>query len=54
MKKLAAVFFILLFASTASAQVISNPSTNARMDGLGVANWQIEDDFNIWVNPAQI
>jgi hypothetical protein len=54
MKKLAAVFFTLLFASTASAQVITNPSTNARMDGLGVANWQIEDDFNIWINPAQV
>ncbi|HTN43521.1 MAG TPA: hypothetical protein VMN77_06955 [Nitrospiria bacterium] len=54
MKKLAAVIFTLLFASTASAQVITNPSTNARMDGLGVANWQIEDDFNIWINPAQV
>ncbi|HUK56948.1 MAG TPA: hypothetical protein VLY20_09855 [Nitrospiria bacterium] len=54
MKKLAAVFFILLFASTASAQVITNPSTNARMDGLGVQNWQVEDDFNIFINPAQI
>jgi len=54
MKKLAAVFFTLLFASTASAQVITSPSTNARMDGMGVANWQIEDDFNIWINPAQI
>lgn len=54
MKKLAAVFLTILFASSASAQVISNPSTNARMDGLGVQNWQIEDDFNLWVNPAQI
>lgn len=54
MKKLAAAFFILLFASTASAQVILQPSTNSRMDGLGVANWQVEDDFNIWMNPAQI
>ncbi len=54
MKKLAAVFLALLFASTASAQVISNPTTNARMDGMGVANWQIEDDFNIWINPAQL
>lgn len=54
MKKLAAVFFTLLFASTASAQVITSPSTNARMDGLGVANWQIEDDFNIWINPGQL
>jgi hypothetical protein len=54
MKKLAAVFLTLLFASTASAQVISNPSTNARMDGMGVANWQIEDDFNIFINPAQL
>ncbi|HET6465276.1 MAG TPA: hypothetical protein VFH55_06680 [Nitrospiria bacterium] len=54
MKKLAAVFFTLLFASTASAQVIMSPSTNARMDGMGVANWQIEDDFNIWINPGQI
>jgi hypothetical protein len=24
------------------------------MDGLGVANWQIEDDFNIWINPGQL
>ncbi|MEK6684133.1 MAG: hypothetical protein AABY46_05670, partial [Nitrospirota bacterium] len=54
MKKLAAIFIALLFASTASAQVISNPTTNARMDGMGVGNWQIEDDFNIWVNPAQL
>ncbi|MBI3611010.1 MAG: hypothetical protein HY204_09960 [Nitrospirae bacterium] len=54
MKKLAAIFLTLLFASTASAQVISNPTTNARMDGLGVNNWQIEDDFNIWINPAQL
>jgi hypothetical protein len=54
MKKLAAVLFTLLFASTASAQVITSPSTNARMDGLGVANWQIEDDFNIWINPGQL
>lgn len=54
MKKLAAVFFTLLFASTASAQVITNPSTNARMDGMGVANWQVEDDFNIFINPGQI
>jgi hypothetical protein len=54
MKKLAAVFLTLLFASTASAQVISNPTTNARMDGMGVANWQIEDDFNIFINPAQL
>lgn len=54
MKKLAAVFLTLLFASTASAQVISNPTTNARMDGMGVANWQIEDDFNVFINPAQL
>ncbi len=54
MKKLAAVFLTLLFTSTASAQVISNPTTNARMDGMGVANWQIEDDFNIFINPAQL
>lgn len=54
MKKLALVLVVLLFASVASAQVISNPTTNARMDGLGVKNWQIEDDFNIWINPAQI
>jgi hypothetical protein len=54
MKKLAAVFIVLLFASTASAQVISNPTTNARMDGMGVANWQIEDGFNIFINPAQL
>lgn len=54
MKKLAAVFITLLFASTASAQVIFNPTTNARLDGLGVANWQVEDDFNIFINPAQI
>jgi hypothetical protein len=54
MKKLAAMVLILLFASTASAQVISNPSTNARMDGMGVANWQVEDDFNIFINPGQI
>lgn len=54
MKKLAFVLVVLLFASVASAQVISNPTTNARMDGLGVANHQIEDDFNIWINPAQI
>jgi hypothetical protein len=54
MKKLAAVFLTLLFASTASAQVITSPSTNSRMDGMGVANWQIDDDFNIWINPAQI
>jgi hypothetical protein len=54
MKKLAAVFFALLFASTASAQVISNPTTNARMGGMGVANWQIEDGFNIFINPAQL
>ena len=55
MKKFAAILVTgLLFASTASAQVISNPTTNARMDGLGVSNWQIEDDFNIWINPAQI
>lgn len=54
MKKLAAVFITLLFASTASAQIISNPTTNARMDGMGVANWQIEDDFNIFINPAQL
>ena len=54
MRKLAAVFLTLLFASTASAQVISNPTTNARMDGMGVANWQVEDDFNIFINPAQL
>jgi len=54
MKKLAAIFFTLLFASTASAQVISNPTTNARMGGLGVDNWQIEDGFNIFINPAQL
>ena len=54
MKKLAAVILTLLFASTASAQVIINPSTNARMDGMGVANWEIEDDFNIFINPAQL
>jgi len=54
MKKLAVVIFTLLMASTASAQVILSPSTNARMDGLGVANWQVEDDFNIWINPAQL
>src|SRR3990172_8525705 len=54
MKKLALVLVVLLFASVASAQVISNPTTNARMGGLGVANHQIEDDFNIWINPAQI
>jgi hypothetical protein len=54
MKKLAAMVLTLLFASTASAQVISNPSTNARMDGMGVANWQVEDDFNIFINPGQI
>ncbi|HEY5594504.1 MAG TPA: hypothetical protein VIL61_05020 [Nitrospiria bacterium] len=54
MKKLAAVFLTLLFASTASAQVISNPTQNSRMVGLGVQNWQIEDDFNIFINPAQL
>jgi hypothetical protein len=54
MKKLALVIVVLLFASAASAQVIINPTTNARMDGLGVANHQIVDDFNIWNNPAQI
>jgi len=54
MKKLAAVIFALLFASTASAQVISNPSQNARMLGMGVQNQQIEDDFNIFINPAQL
>ncbi|MBI3995792.1 MAG: hypothetical protein HY349_07440, partial [Nitrospirae bacterium] len=25
-----------------------------RMGGLGVANWQIEDGFNIFINPAQL
>ena len=54
MKKLSAVFVTLVFVSSASAQVISNPTTNARMGGLGVSNWQIEDDFNIWINPAQL
>ncbi|MBI3810854.1 MAG: hypothetical protein HY283_01415 [Nitrospirae bacterium] len=54
MKKLAAVFLTLLFASTASAQVISNPTRDSRMAGMGVANWQIEDDFNIFINPAQL
>lgn len=54
MKKLAAVFLTLLFATTTSAQVISNPTTNSRMDGMGVANWQIEDDFNIFINPATL
>ncbi len=54
MKKLAAILVTLLFASSAWAQVVSNPTTNARMGGLGVDNWQIEDDFNIWINPAQI
>ncbi|MBI3994694.1 MAG: hypothetical protein HY349_01825, partial [Nitrospirae bacterium] len=54
MKKLAAVFLTLMVASTASAQVISNPTTNSRMGGLGVANWQIEDGFNIFINPAQL
>lgn len=54
MKKLAAIFVTLAFVSSASAQVISNPTTNARMEGLGVSNWQIEDDFNIWINPAQL
>jgi hypothetical protein len=54
MKKLAAVFIVLLFASTASAQVISNPTQNARMLALGVQNQQIEDDFNIFINPAQL
>jgi hypothetical protein len=54
MRKLAAVFLTLLFASTASAQVISNPTFNSRMGGMGVDNWQVEDDFNIFINPAQL
>ena len=54
MKKWAVLFIALLFTTTASAQVISNPSPNARMLGLGVPNHQINDDFNIWINPAQI
>ena len=54
MIRLAAIFMTLFFVSSASAQVISNPTTNARMGGLGVSNWQIEDDFNIWINPAQL
>jgi hypothetical protein len=54
MKKWATLFIALLFASPVSAQIIHNPSTNARMDGLGVSNHQINDDFNIWINPAQV
>lgn len=54
MKKLAAVFVLSLIASPAFAQVIIDAPTNARMDGLGVANHQIDDDFNVWINPAQV
>ena len=54
MKKLAAVVIGLFFASSAYAQVIFDETTNARMDGLGVANYQIDDDFNIFINPAQV
>jgi hypothetical protein len=44
---------VLLSASTVLAQSVSNV-TNARMDGLGVQNWQVEDPYNIFINPAQI
>ena len=59
MKKWATFFIALLFTSPVSAQVIIgegllSATTNARMDGLAVSNHQIEDDFNIWINPAQV
>jgi hypothetical protein len=59
MRKWAMLFIMLLFASPVSAQVIlgeggGSATTNARMDGLGVSNHQIDDDFNFWINPAQI
>jgi len=29
-------------------------STQTRLNGLGVSNWMVEDDYNIWINPARI
>lgn len=54
MKQVVAMAIVLLFSTVASAQVIIAPTTNARMDALGVPNHQIDDDFNIFINPAQV
>jgi hypothetical protein len=29
-------------------------STQTRINGLGLSNWMLEDDYNIWLNPAKI
>jgi hypothetical protein len=54
MKKLAAALVLTFFASSAYAQVVLDIPENSRMMGMGVSNVQIEDDYNIWINPAQI
>ena len=54
MKKLAAIFISLLIAAPVSAQVISNPTSSARLEAMGVRNEQAIDDRNIFLNPAQI
>jgi hypothetical protein len=54
-KLVAATAAVLLLASTASASPIEKVVlTNSRIDALGLQNWHVEDDFNIWINPAQI
>jgi opacity protein-like surface antigen len=55
-KLVAATAAVLLCASVAAASPLEPKFvlTNARIDALGLQNWHVEDDFNIWINPAQI
>ncbi len=58
MKRLMLFVFSVMFVvgvSSAHAQSIDGwDVTNARLDGMGLQNWQTDDDFNIWSNPAFI
>jgi len=49
-----AILFSFLVSSAAFAAVGDVATSNARLDALQVTNWQTDDDFVIWFNPARI
>jgi len=49
-----AILFSFLVSSAAFAAAGDVNTSNARLDALQVTNWQTDDDFVIWFNPARI
>jgi len=48
MKKICLTMFALLFAGSLAYASLS------RINGMGLANWMLDDDANIWMSPAYI